>query len=58
LDPAQRAEAFRKLALAEADDPIDAHPVAAAVQPYEAAVAPLLPVAEADDAAPEPEMAM
>ena len=50
LDPAQRAEAFRELALAEADDPIDAHPVDAAVLPYEAAVAPLLPVAEADDA--------
>src|SRR5437879_6050734 len=55
LDPAQRAEAFRELALAEADDPIDPspHPVDAAVPPYEAAVAPSLPVAEADDAAPE-----
>jgi len=59
LDPAQRAEAFRELALAEADDPIDpsAHPVDAAVLPYyEAAVAPSLPVAEADDAAPEEDL--
>src|SRR5271157_4330281 len=58
LDPAQRAEAFRELALAEADDPIDpsAHPVDAAVLPYEAAVAPSLPVAETDDAAPEEDL--
>ncbi len=53
LYPAQRAEAFRELALAEADDPIDlsAHAVDAAVRPSEAAVAPSLPVAETDDAA-------
>ena len=58
LDPAQRAEAFRELALAEADDPIDpsAHPVDAAVLPYEAAVAPSLPVAETEDAAPEEDL--
>ena len=58
LDPAQRAEAFRELALAEADDPIDpsAHPVDAAVLAYEAAVAPSLPVAETDDAAPEEDL--
>ncbi len=58
LDPAQRAEAFRELALAEADDPIDpsAHPVDAAVRPSEAAVAPSLPVAETDDAAPEEDL--
>ena len=45
----QRAEASRQLALVEADDPIDpsAHPVAAAL-PCEAAVTPLLPVAETD----------
>ena len=55
LDRAQRAEAFRALALAEADDPIDPspHPVDAAVLVYEAAVAASLPVAERDDAAPE-----
>ena len=55
LDPAQRAEAFRELALAEADDPIDPspHSVDAAVPPYEAAVTPSLPAAETDDAAPE-----
>src|SRR5208283_3607797 len=58
LDPAQRAEAFRELALAEADDSIDpsAHPVDAAVLPYEAAVALSLPVAEMDDAAPEEDL--
>ena len=58
LDPAQRAEAFRELALAEADDPIDlsAHPVDAAVRPSEAAVAPSLPVAETDDAATEEDL--
>ena len=58
LDPAQRAEAFRELALAEADDPIDpsAQAVAAAVLLYEAAVAPSLPVAEADAAAPEEDL--
>src|SRR5437868_616148 len=58
LDPAQRAEAFRELALAEADDPIDpsAHPVDAAVLPYEAAVALSLPAAETDDAAPEEDL--
>ena len=59
LDPAQRAEAFRELALAEADDPIDpsAHSVDAAVLPYyEAAVAPSLPVAEADGATPEEDL--
>ena len=56
LDPGQRAEAFRELALAEADDPIDAsaHPVDAAALPYEAAVA--LSLAEADDAAPEEDL--
>ena len=53
LDRAQRAEALRELALAEADDPIDptAHPVGAAALPCEAAVAPSLPVAETDNAA-------
>ena len=58
LDPAQRAEAFRELALAEADDPIDpsAHAADAAVLPCEAAVAPSLPVAETDDAAPEEDL--
>jgi len=58
LDSAQRAEAFRELALAEADDPIDpsAHPFDAAVLRYEAAVAPSLPVAEADDATPEEDL--
>ena len=58
LDPAQRGEAFRELALAEADDPIDpsAHAVDAAVLPCEAAVAPSLPVAETDDAAPEEDL--
>ena len=58
LDPAQRAEAFRELALAEAADRIDpsAHPVDAAVLPYEAAVAPSLPVAETDDAAPKEDL--
>src|SRR5271166_3220230 len=58
LDPAQRDEAFRELALAEADDPIDpsAHAVDAAVLPCEAAVAPSLPVAETDDAAPEEDL--
>ena len=51
LDPAQRGEAFRELALAEADDPIDpsAHAVDAAVLPCEAAVAPSLPVAAAPE---------
>ena len=54
--PAQRAEAFRELALAEADDPTDAsaHPVDAPVLRYEVAVA--LPVAEADDAATEEDL--
>ena len=58
LDPAQRAEAFRELALAEADDPLgpSADPVDAAVLPYEAAVAPWLPAAETDDAAPEEDL--
>ena len=58
LDSAQRAEAFRELALAEADDPTDpsVHPVDAAVLRYEAAVAPSLPVAEADDATPEEDL--
>ena len=58
LDRGQRAEAFRELALAEADDPIgpSAHPVGAAVLPCEAAVAPSLPVAEADNAAPEEDL--
>ena len=58
LDPAQRAEAFRELALAEADDPIDpsAQPVDAPVLRYEAAVAPSLPVAEAGDATPEEDL--
>ena len=58
LDPAQRAEAFRELALAEADDPIDpsAHAADAAVLPCEAAVAPSLPVAETDDAEPEEDL--
>ena len=59
LDRAQRAEAFRELALAEADDPIDpsAHPVAAAL-PCEAAVTPSLPVAETDtdNVAPEEDL--
>ena len=51
---AQRAEAFRELALAEADDPIDpsADPVGAAVLPYEAAVAPSLPIADTDNGTP------
>ena len=42
LDREQRADAFRELALAEADDPIDPspHPVGAAVLPCKAAVAP------------------
>src|SRR5271157_6107611 len=46
------------LALAEADAPIDpsAHPVDAAVLPYEAAVALSLPVAGMDDAAPEEDL--
>ena len=58
LDPAQRAEAFRELALAEADDPIDpsAHAADAAVLPCEAAVAPSLPVAQTDHAAPEEDL--
>ena len=58
LDSAQRAEAFRELALAEAYDPIDplAHPVDAAVLRYEAAVAPSLPVAEADGATREEDL--
>src|ERR1700758_305251 len=58
LDRAQRAKAFRELALAEADDPIDplADPVGAAVLPCEAAVAPSLPVAEANNAAPEEDL--
>ena len=58
LDRAQRTEAFRELALAEADDPIDpsAHLVVAAMLPCEAAVAPSLPVAEADNAAPEEDL--
>src|SRR5947209_3744572 len=58
LDPAQRAEAFRELALAEADDPIhpSAHPVDVAVLPYDAAVAPSLPAAETGDAAPEEDL--
>ena len=58
LDRGQRAEAFRELALAEAEDPIgpSAHPVGAAVLPCEAAVAPSLPVAEADSAAPEEDL--
>ena len=55
LERAQRAEAFRELALAEADDPIDlsSQPVGAGAPPDEAAVAPSLLVGEADDAAPE-----
>ncbi len=58
LDPGQRAEAFRELALAEAADPIDpsAHAVDAAMLPYEAVVAPSLPVAGTDDAAPEEDL--
>ena len=58
LDRGQRAEAFRELALAEAEDAIgpSAHPVGAAVLPCEAAVAPSLPVAEADNAAPEEDL--
>ena len=58
LDRAQRAEAFRELALAEADEPVDpsADPVGAAVLPYEAAVAPSLPVADTDNAAPEEDL--
>ena len=58
LDRGQRAEAFRELALAEADDPIDpsADPVGAAVLPSEAAVAPSLPVADTDNAAPEEDL--
>ena len=58
LHPAQRAEAFRELALAEADDPVEAsaHPVDAAVPLDEAAVAPSLPLAKADDAAPEEDL--
>ena len=56
LDRGQRAEAFRELALAEADDPIEADAVGAAVPPCEAAVAPSLPVAEADKAAPEEDL--
>jgi hypothetical protein len=58
LDPAQRAEAFRELALAKAADPIEAsvHPVDAAVLPNEAAASSPLPVAEADDAAPEEDL--
>ena len=54
LDPAQRAEAFRELALAEGDDAI--HPSApaidAAVPPYKAAVAPSLPAAETNERSP------
>jgi molecular chaperone GrpE len=55
LDRGQRAEAFRKLAPAEADDPVgpSSHPVGATAPSCEAAVAPSLPVAEADNAAPE-----
>src|SRR3974377_768165 len=58
LDRAQRAEALRELALVEADDPIDpsAHPVGGSVLPCEAAVAPSLPVAETDNAAPEEDL--
>ena len=58
LDRAQRAEALRELALVEADDPIDpsAHPVGGSVLPCEAAVAPSLPVAKTDNAAPEEDL--
>ena len=58
LDRAQRAEAFRELALAGADDPIDpsADPVGAAALSFEAAVAPSLPVASTDNAAPEEDL--
>ena len=58
LDRAQRAEALRELALAEADDPIapSADPVDAVALSYEAAVAPSLPVAGPDNAAPEEDL--
>ena len=58
LDRGQRAEAFRELALAEADDSVEpsADPVGAAVRPSEGAVAPSLPVAETDTAAPEEDL--
>jgi hypothetical protein len=57
-DRAQRVEVFRELALVKADDPVDpsADPVGAAVLPYEAAVAPSLPVPQADTAAPEEDL--
>ena len=58
LDPSQRAEAFRELALAEADESVDpsALPLDAGVLPYEAAVAPSLQLAETDNAAPEEDL--
>ena len=56
--PAQRAEALRELALAEADDPIapSADPVDAVALSYEAAVATSLPVAGPDNASPEEDL--
>ena len=45
LDRGQRAEAFRELALAEAD-----HPIAPSSHPVGAAALPTLPVADTDNA--------